>query len=345
MIRLSCCLLVLSALFAGTVSADSTRTGNWAERMFSQQEHDFGVVTKGADIRHRIEIKNTYGEAITLHGVTSTCGCTTGELSARTLQPGETGYLELKLNTVRFSKQKSPNVDVRLSFGRSAITTVRIPVKAYIRDDVTTSEDVVDFGVVGAGEAATRSITVTYHGRAPWKITGVQDAGKGMTVEVSKPNRTPQGLTYNLNVTLSPELPLGTVERSLVVLTEEPSKSYLPLRVRAIVEADVVLANPVVQLGVLNPGAVATTRLIVRGRQPFAIEAVEGLPGTISADVGNPTTKTVHVVPVKITVPTVPGKFSQELIVKLAGNRPPVTCRIEGEVLAQPASDLVGANR
>jgi hypothetical protein len=341
--RFSCCLLLV---FASTAAADSTRSSNWAERMFSQTEHDFGVVTKGADVRHKIEIKNQFGEPITLHSATSTCGCTTPELSTRTLQPGETGYLELKLNTVRFSKQKHPNVDVKMSYGKSPITTVRIPVHAYIRDDVTTSQDTVDFGVVGAGEASKKSVTVSYHGHAPWKITGVQDAGKGMTVEISKPTRTSQGLSYTLNVTLSPDLPLGSIDRSLVVLTEEPAKSYVNLRVRATVEADITLANPVVHLGVLKPNAVTSTRLVIRGRKPFAVEAVEGLPGTVTAEVGNHVAKTVHVVPVQITAPAVPGKFSQELQVKCGANRPPVTCRVEGEVLNQTVTPgLVDATR
>lgn len=343
--RLGCCLLLL---FATSLPAETsvTKSGNWAERLFAQTEHDFGVVTKGADVRHRITITNIYGEPITLHSVASTCGCTTPELSTRTLQPGESGYLELRLNTTRFSKQKHPNVDVKVSFGTSAITTVRIPVHAYIRDDVTTSSDVVDFGVVSAGETAQRSTTISYHGQAPWKITGVQDTGKGMTVEISKPTRTAQGLSYQLNVTLAPDLPLGTLERSLIVLTEEPNKSYVTLRVRATVEADVTLANAVVQLGVVQPASVNTARLVVRGRKPFAIEAVEGIPGTVTADLSKATNKTVHVVPLQIVAPAVPGKFSQELLVKVGGNRPAVKCRVEGEVLAQPTTGaLVDANR
>lgn len=339
MSRMSLCLLLLGASIAQ--SAEPAKPGNWAERMFSETEYDFGVVTKGTDARHRIEIKNTYGEAITLHAATSTCGCTTPELSARLLQPGEVGYLELKLNTVKFSKAKHPNVDVKLSFGASPATTVRISVHAYIRDDVTTSVDTLDFGVVGAGQAETRTVTVNYHGHNPWKITGVQDAGKGVQVEISKPVRTAQGQSYSLNVMLSPELPLGRLDCSLVVLTEEPTKSYIPLRVRATVEADIVVATPVVQLGVVAAGADTQTRLVLRGRQPFTVEAVEGLPGSVTADLGRPTSKSVHILPVTITAPAVKGKFSQELVVKIAGGHAPVTCRVEGEVLSAAVSTEV----
>jgi hypothetical protein len=230
-----------------------------------------------------------------------------------------------------------------MSFANSPATTVRIPVHAYIRDDVTTSEDTVDFGVVAPGEAAQRSVSVTYHGHAPWRNTGVQDTGKGVTVEVSNPTRTAQGTTYNLNVTLSPDLPIGATERSVYVLTEEPNKSYIPLRIRAVVEADVVLANPVVQLGVVQPGAVTPTRLVVRGRKPFAIEAIEGQPGAVSATV-NASSRTVHIVPVQITAPSVPGKFTHELLVRVDGNRPPVACRVEGEVAPAVTGELAGAN-
>jgi len=343
--RLSGCIALLLVTSTVAVAADSNKT-SWAEKMFSELEYDFGVVTKGADARHSIAIKNTFGEAITLHAAKSTCGCTTPELSTRLLQPGETGYLELKLNTVKYSRHKHPNVDVQLSFGNSAIATVRVAVTAYIRDDVTTSDDTLDFGVVGTGEPAKRSVTVNYHGRANWKITGVQDVSDDMSVEVSRPVRTSQGLTYQLNVTLSPNLPVGAFERSLVVLTEEPAKSYIPLRVRATIEPDIMVATPVVQLGTIRAGESKATRLIVRGRKPFTVEGVEGAPGTVEATVGQPIAKAVHVIPVKITPPAVEGHFSQELQVKIADGHAPVTCRVEAEVVpAGVNGELAGAGR
>ena len=347
MIRTLICGLAFFAVSSRCAVANSPSSKlNWAEKMFETLEHDFGVVTKGADARHKIAIQNRYGEAITLHAAKSTCGCTTPELSTRILQPGETGYLELKLNTVRYSKRKSPNVDVKVSFGSSAIKTVRVAVKAYIRDDVTTSDDTIDFGVVGTGEAAKRTVTVNYHGRRNWRITGIQDNGQGVSVRISKPVRTGQGLRYNLDVVLSPELPVGDFERSLVVLTEEPTRSYIPMRIRATVEPDIVVANPVVELGTLSAGADKTTRLVIRGRKPFSIESVEGLPGMVDATLAPSHVKSVHVIPVKITAPAVPGRFSQELVVKIAGDRAPVTCRVEGEVLSPAATgELVGANR
>ncbi|MFV0442787.1 MAG: DUF1573 domain-containing protein [Planctomycetaceae bacterium] len=332
-----CLTLALVAGMTGPARSDSTtKPQNWAEKMFSELEHDFGVVTKGSDVQHKIEIKNLYGEPITLLSSKSSCGCTTPELSTRILQPGEVGYLNLKLNTVRFSKHKNPNVDVQVSFGKSAITTVRIPVHAYIRDDVTTSSDTVDFGIVGAGQAAQQTVQVNYHGHNPWKITGVRDAGSGVSVEISKPRRTAQGLTYDIALSLSPEMKLGQLDRSLIILTEEPNQSYIPLRVKGTVEADIVVATPVVHLGGLTPGAEAKTRLIVRGRQPFAIEGVESQPGRVNAEIGEPAKKAVHVLPLVITAPAVPGKFTQKLLVKIA-NHPPVTCQVDGEVLSVPA--------
>jgi hypothetical protein len=340
-VRSTCCLLLLAAASNPVAMSADEKPANWAEKMFSHLEHDFGVVTKGAEAKHRIEIKNVFGEPITLHAAKSTCGCTTPALSTKLLQPGEVGYLELTLNTTRFSKQKHPNVDVQLSFGKSGLTTVRIPVHAYIRDDVTTSEDTVDFGIVGTGEAATKSMTVSYHGYNQWKITGVRDSGKGVAVEISKPTRTPQGLTYELKLTLSPELPMGAYERSLIVLTEEPTHSYIPLRVKATIEPDIVVATPVVNLGVVKAGVPMKKTLVIRGRKPFAVEAVEGAPGLVTADLQAAASKSVQVVPLTITAPVVAGKFSQELLVKIA-NHAPVTCRVEGEVLA---TELVEAAR
>lgn len=338
----TCCCAVLLAANGAAVRGQSTTTPTksltWAERMFAQLEYDFGVVTRGADVRHRIAIHNPFGEPITLQSAKSTCGCVTPELSTNVLQPNETGSLELRLNTVKFTGHKNPTIDVVLSFGGGNKATVRIPVRAYIRGDVSTSEDVVDFGVVGAGQTATRTMTVTYHGSAPWRITGVRNLGEGVTVEIADPVRTSQGTVYKLHVTLGSDLPVGNFERSLVVLTEEPARSYLTMQVRATIEPKIVVANPVIQLGGVEPGAKVTTRLIVRGRQPFSLEAVQGIGGMATADLSQTSDKSVHVVPLTITVPSVPGHFTENVLIKVVGETTPVTCRVEGEVLGTHGS-------
>lgn len=338
----TCCCAVLLAVGAaaahGQSKATSPKSLTWAERMFAQLEYDFGVVTRGADARHRIAITNPFGEPITLQSAKSTCGCVTPELSTNVLQPNETGHLELRLNTVKFTGHKNPTIDVVLSFGAGAKSTVRIPVHAYIRGDVSASEDVVDFGVVGAGQTAARTLTVTYHGSAPWRITGVRNNGEGVTVEIADPVRTSQGTVYKLHVTLGSDLPVGTFERSLVVLTEEPARSYLTMRVRAAIEPKIVVANPVIQLGAVEPGAKMTTRLIVRGREPFSLEAVQGTGGMATADLSKMSDKSVHVVPLTITVPSVPGRFTEDVLIKVAGETTPLACRVEGEVLGTRGS-------
>lgn len=330
----SCCLLVLSAATASPGAEPARQNLNWAEKMFAELEHDFGVVMHGSDVRHRIAITNSYGEPITIDNVSTTCGCTAGEVSQKVLQPGESGYVEIKMNTLKFRQHKNSNVDVALSFANGRTRQqVRIPIHAYIRDDITTSDDVVDFGVIGAGESAVRRTSITYSGTNPWKITGIRDAGDGVQVEVGAPVRTPQGVRYDLKVSLASDLPLGHAERRLLVLTEEPNKSYLPLRVRVTVEPGIVVATPVIQLGSLQPGSTTTARIVVRGRQPFGIDAVEGIAGLGEVPPMNGAEKAVHVIPVTITAPQTAGRFSREVVLKLTGGHAPLTCEIEGDVL------------
>jgi len=316
-------------LSAGGSSAPTGKSLNWAERMFSQLEHDFGVVTKGADVRCRIEIRNQFGEPIKLHSVKTTCSCTTPTLSSNLLQPNEVGYLDLQLNTVKHTGKKSPNIDVVLSFGQSASVTVRIPIQAYIRGDVE-ADDLIDFGVVSAGKAQSKATSITYHGSAPWRITGVQENGLGVKVTVGNAVRNGRGLSYPLTVTLGSDLPVGKFERSVIVKTEEPTKSYVTLRVRATIEPKYVVASPNLNVGTVRPNSTVTKKVVIRSSAPFTIEALEASQGRTTADLSKMAPKTVHVLDVRVQAPEAPGQFTEELLFRIVGEKSPVSCVVSG---------------
>ncbi|MEZ6067921.1 MAG: DUF1573 domain-containing protein [Planctomycetaceae bacterium] len=327
----------LTMLFGGTtalLASPPQRELTWGEKMFSALEHDFGVVTYGSEASHQIAIKNIYKDTITLYGAKSTCGCTSPSLTATSIPSGETAYLVLKLNTTQFKKAKSPNVDVSLSYdGGRTIESVRVAVRAYIRDDVHVSEDLVDFGVVGMTGDRTMKTTINYQGHAPWKITGVKSTEGKLDVQIAEPVRTSRGLNYDVSITIPTGTEPGKIDRQIYLITEEPgARSYIPLHVRATVESDVVVATPVIQLGNLAAGESRSARVILRGRQPFAIESIDGGEACDTAEMDPQVTKKVHIVPITFTAPTVAGRFSETLSIEIYGDHPPVTCKVEGDV-------------
>src|SRR5262245_22868729 len=88
---------------------------DWAEQMFSERSHDFGSVARGADVRHKIQVKNLYEETIRISNVSTTCGCTAAKPDREELKTGEVANIEVVMNTVKFLRDKNSNVDVTIT--------------------------------------------------------------------------------------------------------------------------------------------------------------------------------------------------------------------------------------
>src|SRR5262245_3103488 len=127
------CTVVFGAglLYCARAHAQETR---WAEQMFDQREHDFGVVARGTDARYRLKITTRNAQAVHIADVTTTCGCTAARPEKETLAPGEAAWVEITMNTIKFEGHKPSSVTV--VFDRPARAEVRIPIQAFIRRDV-----------------------------------------------------------------------------------------------------------------------------------------------------------------------------------------------------------------
>ena len=328
-----------AVLFAAAASAHAD-DNDWARSMFAELKHDFGVLTKGLDARHEITITNPYRETITITDVSTTCGCTAGKASKRTLAPGESAVVEIKMNTVKFKRHKNSNVDVSLRTERGRTADIRIPIHAYIREDVTLSADTVNFGTVARGDAQEQSISVAHSGRGSWRIVGVRPAGKGVAVSYSEPRRVNGKTIYDLTFRIDESAPTGEINGDVIVLTEEPGRSYLSVPIRGRVEPSITVATSVIKMGAVKPSAKSLIRVVVRGLRPFAIEGIEPAGGSMTASVNaSDAMKKVHVVPMQVETPATPGPFSEEFAVSIVGEDEPLRFTVEGEVMPPISND------
>ncbi len=93
------------------------------------QRHDFGVVFGGKTVTHKFHIVNTTGKPLDLSDVRVSCGCVTGTLDVKTLQPGEFATLEIILDTRRFVGPKIVHLYVVLQ-GPNFESEVRFVIAA-----------------------------------------------------------------------------------------------------------------------------------------------------------------------------------------------------------------------
>ena len=160
-----CCLLL------GTTQIASAQVLNWAEKMFEVRKHDFGSVARGAEARYRFKFTNNYKETVKVSNVRTTCGCTESFASKTEVESGETAYIEIAMDTNKFSHDKNSNAIV--TFSQPTYAEVRLPIHAYIRTDVVLTPGWANFKTIDVGEEKSMNIQVSYSGRTDWRITDI----------------------------------------------------------------------------------------------------------------------------------------------------------------------------
>jgi hypothetical protein len=306
---------------------------DWAQKMFSELEHDFRVVARGADVRHRIQITNLYKEMVTVANVSTSCGCISAKVSQTTIPSDATIDLELTLDTKNHMRQKDPNVDVRVTFDGVNFKDVRIPIHAYIRTDVVFQPGAAEFGTLDAGAGSEQKLSIKYAGRDDWQIREVRSPRPYVSGSVQELHRGGGRVEYSLTVTIAPGAPEGQVREQLQLITDDVTNPYVPVLVTASIEPDIVVATPEIILGTLSPGVEKTVRVILRGRKPFAIESIECdsplecFKVKLSKD-----PKSVHILPLTVMPPDTKGDLSEKFTVHIAGRTELVTFRASGRV-------------
>jgi hypothetical protein len=324
--------VVLWGMQAGAQAAD------WADKMFDELNHDFGVVARGADARYRLKFTNKYKETVHVASVTTTCGCTAAKPSKDTLASLESAYIEITMDTKKFQHEKNSSVTVVIDQPLHA--EVRIPIKAYIRTDVVLTPGGAEFGGVASGTDWQRTISVAYAGRRDWKIKEVVCKNPNVTASVVETRRDGGTVNYDLKVIVKgTTAPLGELRDQLTLVTDDAGNPYIPILVAARLEAEYSVYPQTVAFGTLNPGERKSVTVNIRGKKPFLIERVESEKTARMFEVRLPTeAKTLQQFPLTLIAPDEAGTISEEFTVTISGNSQPLTFRAFGKVAAAPAT-------
>src|SRR5438270_13388557 len=97
--------LVAITLFVQTAAAQSTA---WADKLFGgATTHDFGVVPRGAQLKHSFKMTNLYKVPLEVTNLRVSCGCVTATMNTKVLQPNESALLNVVMDGRQFNGYKS----------------------------------------------------------------------------------------------------------------------------------------------------------------------------------------------------------------------------------------------
>jgi hypothetical protein len=294
--RLLAASAVLGAIWFGLGPA--ARAADWADAFFSEHQHDFGTVPRGAKVHHRFVLQNRLNEPVTILNVRASCGCTSGTATTQLLQAGQTAAVDAEMDTRNFVGRKQTTLFVTLVTARGQEGEARLGVSSTILSDVVLNPGSIDFGTVLRGQAPKLTLAIDRVGAPRWRAVRMVSACKAIDANLVETARNDGMVSYVLHVSLKADAAVGTVRDEIRILTNDPETASIPVPITATIHGDLsVSPNPLV-LGRVASADTVQGRVVLRASKPFVIESIEGADDGFKMTEPDDSRRTVHVVTV-----------------------------------------------
>ena len=271
-------LLALFVVVVASLVAERSFAEAWVAKMFSDKEHDFGTVARGADTVYRFEAKNIYKQDIELVSVRSSCGCTTPSVERKVLKTGDIAFVTAKFNTRTFTGLHGATLTVEVIWNDDGLRRrgeTQLRVNGNIRGDVVFKPGAVRFDSVDQGKVSEQAVEVIYQGRSGWKIVDVRGASEDLEVELTRKQGASSRVAYELLVRLKDTAKAGYFNEQLVLVTNDEDNPRIPMYIGGRVVPAITVSPEPLMIGVVTQGARVTKKVLVRGEQPFRIVSVQ----------------------------------------------------------------------
>jgi hypothetical protein len=338
---------VAVAVLLFTLAPGISQAKEWALKMFTATNHDFGHVARGAKAEFAFEIQNLYEEDVHIADVRTSCGCTTPTITKPTLKTWEKGAIVATLNTRSVVGQRNSTLTVVID--KPFYAEVPITISGNIHSDVDFQPGVAALGDVEQGATVEQTVTVTYRGQGNWQIADVRSANTNLEVELADAVRQPGIVSYKMTVRLKPDAPAGIVQDQLTLITNDQRMPTVVLPVEGRVTPPLAINPSPLLFGSLAPGQSATKQLVITSKQPFRVLNVTANADGLQFKTAGDVVKKVHLIPVSVIAPDAAGEFRYNVTIETdLAAAPTATCQVRGTVrgdsptAAVPARPLSG---
>ncbi len=294
-------------LFAGTALAQ-----DWAAKMFETTRHDFGPVARNSKAEFEFKLKNLYAEDVRLVDVRSSCGCTQPRIKTPTLKTYEEGAVVARINTQAFRGRRGATLTVTID--KPLFAQVQLHVTTHILDDLVVEPESVQFGAVDQGTGAARDLEIRSSQASSLQVRQLKLDSRHLAVEVLPSRYEGNDVVHRLRVRLAKDAPAGQISDHLLLVTNDPSRSQVPVLVQGQVLSEVTAGPSRLFMGVLRPGEKASKQVMVRAKRPFRITGVTSEDHRFQFAVADAETpKQFHLIPVTFLAGDKPEAVTQTI--------------------------------
>jgi len=139
---------------------------------------------------------------------------------------------------------------------------------------------------------------------------------------------------YALRFQLAKDAKPGRFQEYVTIETDDAANPFLPILVQGTVQQDISISNPQIELKALRPGQTTTARVVIKGNRPFVVTDVDcgNLKECFSVRKGE-TPEKLQVVEMVFTAPARPGRFKEQMQLKIGGRDQGLEFAISGMIL------------
>ena len=245
------------------VAADRTH----GSLLFENTQHDFGQVYRGQELTQRFNFSNVGEGVLSIQGVHTSCGCTVVEVDkGRKYKPGETGTVEVRLNTTDFA---GPIVKTVTLFTNQKLSPDRVlTVKAFVKSEWEVEPPLVDFGQLYSREGSEQTVRVR-----PLNGFKLQITGLSYNQDILDAKYTPNGNDYLVTIKVKSGIPPGFLKESVALRSNATYLQEMSIPVRGDVRGNLEFAPNYLEFGVIPKSESSKRMLVVSGLSAFEIKS------------------------------------------------------------------------
>jgi len=310
-------LALLSTLMIAPVGF-AQQSGAWADKLFGGEvSHDFGTVAHGSQLKFSFKLTNIYAVPLDVTNIRVSCSCVRAEAGITTLQPGQSGTVNINMDSKQFVGSRT--VRIYVTVGPKHVGTAVLTVSAIARGDVLFTPTEIEFGSFQRGQSPVKEMDIVYTGRQrDFRVTEIiNNRSAPFDLKTEELPRLANGLPqrgFRLIATIKADASAGAFRQEVVLKTNEASGPVLTVNVSGNVQASLAVSPGSIAIKDLKVGESETKKVFVRAARPFRILGVDGQGDGITVETPNRQEMT-HIITVIIEGKK-EGEYRRQLLIR-----------------------------
>lgn len=234
----------------------------------------------------RMKVYNRGDAPLKISRITTSCGCTTGEMEQNLIPAGGEANLIIRVDPTRVAGFYANKV-LTLFTNDPRNPTPRVNVISHIKPEVAITPDAFNFGQISTGNEVEMTIRVRQLQDAPFEINDVTPAKALPYIETAFEKRpesewdNPGKAEYDVTARILSNAPAGVIEDWIWLRSNVARSPNIPVKLEANLVGPYTLAPKAVTVRGVTPGQAEEGVLVLSSGDPVKITSVSNSNGAV----------------------------------------------------------------